>query len=473
MKSKEKLLSNLNIAFINPPILDFAMYNLFAEPLGILKSIYACKKFGANVIYIDSLDRTFDKAFFEKGSISPTFKDNGSGKYWKKLVDKPEQLQFVDREFYRFGLDFEKVSNLIKIKMSEPDLIVISIVFTYHYLAARRLLEILKNDFPGTKVILSGIYPTIYFQHAKTLGFDEVFTGNVVSFVSELLKRYSLTDIDTLHCSDIILKANKQDEYYNDESDSFSDFLPDWDAVKDLPYGIIRLTKGCPFSCPYCASNIISGKFEKLSIGYSLSQMRYFAKRKIYNIAFYDDALLIDKEHFITFMEKALEISTNFRFYLPNAIHIARADEDIFKYLKYFRMIRFGLESLNMDDFKYGNKFNQDELNHLINNIERFNIDKRSISFYILFGLPGQDFTEVERTVKGALKLGISPRFAEFSPIPGTKIFDLAKEESLMSNLRLNIEEPLYQNPCIYPYYATEFTIERMKYLRSLVYDKK
>lgn len=461
--SKSDCLKNISFCFINPPILDYALYDLFAVPLGTLKTINLLRFFGAKVFYLDALDKSFDSSYFEPSAIKPTIKANGTGKYWKKRVEPPKILSFFDREFYRFGISFEKVIEILKCE-KEFDFIVIPIVFTYHYLSAKILIQYIRENFKNTKIIISGIYPKIMPNHANSLGADYVYIGDALGFIEFIFNLISINK------SNLSLIENSGLKFTNEEENKTFDILPAWDLVKNLNYGVIRLTLGCPYACPYCASKIVSGSYRKLDLNFSLIQLEYFAKRKIFNIAFYDDALLMDKDLFLNFLSCANKISSNFKFYLPNAIHIAKTTKEILQKMTNFKMIRFGLESLNPDDERYGNKFKINQLKNLLNDLNEVKIPKEFISFYILVGLPGQNYEEVENTIKVALNLGIKPRIAEFSPIPSTPLFEKAKNELSEKRINIDIEEPLFQNPSIYAYIATDFNKENMKKLKNLIY---
>lgn len=456
-----KILKNKSICFINPPIYDYALYDLFAVPLGILKTISLLKYLGANVYYLDALDKNFDSSFFDKTAIKPTIKPNGTGKYWKKKIKPLKQLEFFDREFYRFGLDFDKIIELIKEK-GKFDVIVIASVFTYHYPSLQILIQKIKENIKDTITVLAGIYPKLMPKHAGKLDFDYVFTGDALGFVDFI---FNLFSIDT----DYLSLLENSSLVYN--YDSIKEVMPDWQSIANPKYGVIRLTNGCPYSCPYCASKIISGNYRKLDVNYSLNQLKYFSINRIFNIAFYDDALLIDKDLFLRFIEQANKIDSRFCFYLPNAIHIAKTTKEIIENFTNFKMIRFGLESLKPEDEKYGNKFKIQQLKELLINLNEAKISKDAISFYILVGLPGQTYEEVETTIKNALKIGIKPRIAEYSPIPNTLLFEKAKEELKRKNKSyIDLNDPVFHNPSVYPYIATDFTFENIRKLKEMIY---
>ena len=68
-----------------------------------------------------------------------------------------------------------------------------------------------------------------------------------------------------------------------------------------------------------------------------------------------------------------------------------------------------------------------------------------------MVGLPGQDFREVQKSVDFVLGLGLKPLLAEYSPIPGTAMW----EEACRASRYPLGKDPLYHNnsalPCAGP----------------------
>lgn len=87
------------------------------------------------------------------------------------------------------------------------------------------------------------------------------------------------------------------------------------------------------------------------------------------------------------------------------------------------------------------------------------------IGVYLLSGLPGQTREEVEESMRKVREAGARPYLSEFSPIPGTRIWEAAKRASPYPIE----EEPLFQNPSLSPCAPEGFAIERHHWKRSIV----
>jgi hypothetical protein len=78
-------------------------------------------------------------------------------------------------------------------------------------------------------------------------------------------------------------------------------------------------------------------------------------------------------------------------------------------------------------------------------------------------GLPGQRVAEVEESIAFVRETGAKPVLVEYSPIPGTPLFEKAKEMS-----PFDIEnEPLFHNNSILPCQWEGFTWAAFKRLQE------
>jgi radical SAM superfamily enzyme YgiQ (UPF0313 family) len=83
---------------------------------------------------------------------------------------------------------------------------------------------------------------------------------------------------------------------------------------------------------------------------------------------------------------------------------------------------------------------------------------------YLLCGLPGQGPQEVADSIRFVLQSGVRPRIAEFSPLPGTRMWDKAAAAS-----RFDIAaEPLYHNNTFFACRRADFTYDDMVALKRL-----
>ncbi len=106
---------------INPPIYDFAAYDLWTKPVGLLYLSSIFKGAGADVSLIDCLDRGHP--------LMPESKNGkwGCGRYYSELTEKPGVLKGVPRKYSRFGLPKEGFIRLLK-QTAVPDVIFVTSV---------------------------------------------------------------------------------------------------------------------------------------------------------------------------------------------------------------------------------------------------------------------------------------------------------------------------------------------------------
>ena len=86
------------------------------------------------------------------------------------------------------------------------------------------------------------------------------------------------------------------------------------------------------------------------------------------------------------------------------------------------------------------------------------------IGVYILAGLPGQYWEEVEETIRFVAPYGVRIYVAEYSPVPGTPMFE---ESVKLSQFPIG-EEPLLQNNTLFPLRWKGFTFEDLNRLKDL-----
>ena len=82
------------VLLINPWIYDFAAHNLWIEPLGLLMIASALQDSGYAVTVLDCL---------APHPGAPAARGDGSGKFLKTALDKPEAVASVPRRFGRYG----------------------------------------------------------------------------------------------------------------------------------------------------------------------------------------------------------------------------------------------------------------------------------------------------------------------------------------------------------------------------------
>ena len=131
-----------HILLVNPWIHDFAAYDFWAKPLGLLTIASILGYHGFNVTYLDCLDR-----FHSETPQSDPYARNGRGPYLKTLIPKPQGLEDVPRKFSRYGIRKNWFRKDLR-SISKPALVLMTSLMTYWYPGVQEAIGVVKEIFP-------------------------------------------------------------------------------------------------------------------------------------------------------------------------------------------------------------------------------------------------------------------------------------------------------------------------------------
>ncbi len=398
----------MKVLLINPPIYDFAVYDFWMKPLGLLYLSSILKKEGHIVHLLDVVNR-FDPYF--KNMKSDSF---GRGKIKSQKIKKPEMLKDIPGKFKRYGLPSEVIKK--RIKDFDPEVVMLGCSMTYWYPGLIEIKEIIKELGLTCDLLLGGIYASLLPGHARSIGFDIIYSKKE-KYIKEL---------------DITIPEH------------FRDFPPpDYSHYSYLSYTCLCTSLGCPFDCPYCASSFLCATKEDKDVGHIVDEISYLYKKGIKKFAFYDDALLIPQMRFINLCEKIAEKKMNISFFTPNGLHSRFISKEVAKMMHKvgFQEPRISLETSNESlQKKLYMKTSNKEFQDAVENLKKAGYKKKDIYTYLLAGTPGISFKSVEQSILYVAEMGVKISLAEFSPIPRTKM-----EETL--------PDPLFTNNTVYYHY--------------------
>lgn len=448
---------------IYPPVYDFALYDLYLKPYGLLRIAQWLQHGGWNVDILDCLD------YRDKLSIEimgkPKRKADGTGKFFKQHVPMPEPLRGIERIFSRYGILPAVVRS--RIASSQPDIVLVSSGMTYWYPGIEEVVQVVREDHPQTPVIVGGIYATLMPEHCRErIGPDRVISGDAWDELSRFLESYRLPvpapPDGSLHRQ---LQAPEAPAHTNPQPQEI--YPP---VEKDLwgDAGVIQLNRGCPFSCSYCASTLLCPRFHPGNAEAAFEYLTRLYRLGITNIGFYDDALLVRKEQvLVPFLERVIEEELDVHFYLPNAIHLQFIDEDTAGLMRRagFQEVRIGLESAFPAFHEtHDHKIDIDRFPEYVELLKNAGFPPEAIGVYVLAGLPGQPAGEVEETIRYAAAQGVQVFPSEYSPVPGTPLW----EASITHSRYPLAEEPLYHNNTFFPMEWEGFTRDDLEQLKQL-----
>jgi len=437
-----------NILLVNPWIHDFAAYDFWAKPVGVLTLASILRDSGYEVTYIDCLDR-----FHPKAPESNPEARYGRGPFLKTQIPKPEGFEKIPRNFSRYGIKPEWfMEDLALIK--RPDLILVTSLMTYWYPGVQETIGLIKKFFPDTPVILGGIYASLCYKHAViNSGADAVMPGLFEKKIIDLAEKY--TGFSTKKRS-----GCKEDNDFN---------IPAFDLQRKITYVPLITSRGCPFSCSYCASNFLNPKHILRPPESVVSEIIYWHKKyNVKDFIFYDDALLIDSGiHAIPILKRIIDSNIKIRFHTPNAIHIRQISKELAEMMfkAGFKTLRLGLETAAFEDRKkIDNKVTADEFKRSVNFLKGAGFKKNQIGAYLLAGLPGQTMKSIEDSIATVKDSGITPILAYYSPIPHTAMW---KKAVACSDYDLD-SDPVFTNNAVFPCFDQAFSWKAASHLKNL-----
>lgn len=404
---------------LNPPVEDIAAYGLWNTPLGLLRVAAGLRASEKDLTFFDLLDDPGLR--LPPPSIPPEERPDGRHGFWKTAIPKPPELHMVPRRYHRFGASDDHLRTLLA-DLPHPDAVFIATGMTYWYRTVLRTAELVREHFPAVPVIAGGTAARLIPERFEADGLiverGDLFPGIDLRVVSDLTARYTAYPIE--------------------------------------------LVRGCPYRCRYCASSIFHADTGLNDPAVQAESLRAWATATGRRDAvFFDDALLWRKgEHlrkFLSLFDPGL-----FRFHIPNGLHLREVDEDIAQLLSRYRFspLRFGFET---GGDRFDSKKEGVHLADTLAILHRAGYRPRDLGVYLLCGMPGQTLREVEDAVDLVVAAGGRPYLNEYSPVPGTPLFD----EHLAESARDISAEPLWQNNSLSAYRSPVFTPSAMRRLKD------
>ena len=161
-----------HILLVNPWIDDFAAYDVWAQPMGLLMLAGQLRHRGYRISYCDCLDR-----FHPRAPRRDPLARHGRGPYVKTLRPRPRGLEDVPRRYSRYGIREAWLREDLA-RLPPPDLVLVTSMMTYWYPGLQGTIAVLRQAFPRTPILLGGIYATLCQAHAeRTSGADRVLPG--------------------------------------------------------------------------------------------------------------------------------------------------------------------------------------------------------------------------------------------------------------------------------------------------------
>ncbi len=402
------------ILLVNPPIYDFAAYDFWLRPYGLL-TVAGYLRDKADFALFDYLDR--QSPFMAKNEKLASDRW-GRGRFYSENIPSPPALEVIPRHYRRFGLPQGMFSDLLTSE-GPFDFVLIQTMMTYWYEGTREVIGDIRKSSSKTKIILGGNYVTLCPEHARSLEADLLVHGNNLGPLWEYLR--------------VAPNVNQP---------------PLWEAYPLLHTGALKISDGCPFNCTYCSVPNVYGKFKPRPVEHSLAELELLCRLGVENIAFYDDALLFESETgLVPFLEEVISRDAPVNFHNPNALNARFVTEELAGLMVRagFKTFYLGFESASVQwQKRTGSKVFSEELQRAVEHLVDAGAKPSNITAYQILGHPHIGIQELEASMRFVHSLGIRGMLADFSPIPDTPDGEYCRKW-------VDVDEPLMHNKTAFP----------------------
>ncbi len=405
------LIGGKSALLINPPIYDTQYWPRWSQPHGLLKVATWLRKNGyTNLRLLDCLatDKNRKVSFRHKNII---------------------QRGNITRRMYEFGwslsklrVELEKHNNGDKFR---PDEIWITSIMTYWWESTRDVIRLIQEvfDSPRPRILVGGIYPTLYPEHAEEYLSRE--NENVLIVPGEICSEAANAWTDLSLYSDPIYENTPK-------------------------YAIITGGRGCPFNCAYCAQlKLNDGRRlvryrEPLDVAEEL--LEKYKKHGVREVAFYEDNLLFNREDFFARLDAIDRHGLKFEIYAPEGIEPRLVDYELLSRMREagFKKIHLALETIDNDIARSWNRKQAtiEKFDNAVNVAEScgFKVGSQDLNAFVIFGLPDEDLQSVVNTaIYASHRVGsVVPML--FTPVPSSILFDQHKDY-LLSEMGWNLND--------------------------------
>ncbi len=316
---------------------------------------------------------------------------------------------------------------------------------TAYYIAMKQLALFLKAEVPSVPIVIGGVHPSSLPELAmEECMADFVVIGEGETTITELARHLESGQGDPSAIDGIAYRKGetiiltKKRELVRD-LDSIP--MPAWNKINPNkypknPHGYVMKhskvapvlsTRGCPFSCTYCASC----QFWKQTIRFRspknvVDEIQYLHDEfGIREIHFWDDNITMKRAHITGICREILKRGLqNMAFSAPNGVRVDTLDEPLLRLMKKagFYELTFAVESGSRKILK--------EMDKTINlkTIIKNTVIARKLGIlmnsYFMLGFPGETEATIEKTIRFAKSIPVHYRtFFILTPLPGSKIF--------------------------------------------------
>lgn len=309
----------------------------------------------------------------------------------------------------------------------------------------------IKESLPQTKIAAIGIHVTALPQETLETyeNLDFAIRGEPELTARALVQTMMGADGDYHQVQGLAFK--KDGKVFINKSRAFLYCLddlafPDWTKVDindyqlpivNKPFLLISFTRGCPYSCKFCATQAYNGrKVRKRKIESLLGEIEYDIRLGVRDFLFWTEQFTLDRDYSNKFLDRLISRGLHKKIKWVCNSRVDMVDEALLVKMKKAGcwQIAFGLEFGIDAILQLTNKRTTVEQgNYAIKLAHKVGIVTDG---HFIIGYPGETLRTMEATIALALRLPLT--FAHFyaaTPFPGSQLYQEALDQGALKRL--------------------------------------
>jgi len=378
------------------------------------------------------------------------------------------------------------------LKKFNPDLVGVSSISTEYFNVTLHTIALIRKHLPETVIVLGGGIPTVMIEEAMKdrnvdywiMGEGELSFPRLIEELRKGTEDFSgigglaywhgatpvinkmefVSDLDKVPFPDYSSISGLTLRDYGNTKSKYAPGL----LARNYPAAVTITSRGCPYSCIFCAGKTISGaKVRFRSAENVLAEIDGLYKQGIREVIFLDDHFLADRSRAIKIMNGIRENHRNLTWKCVN-VTAWLLDEEILK-LMYKSGCDFIVVSIESGSQRVLENIIKKPIN--LKKIPAILKLAKSIGFDIIanfvVGFPGETWEEIRQTFAFAEKLEADMvNFHVATPLPKTELMEICIREKLLPD---DYQYSGYGKGLIT---TREFTPFELEVLRSYEWDR-